>query len=323
MYVVLVDGGRRLVTSDAQRLCLYVLDRSEPRKLAEVEQPGERPYFEQSPAGERLTHGGGIVARSFTPLAQEQHWTEVPTSVGLYAEADLATIAVLELGHRLDHESLAVSPDGRLLASVSRGSGAIVFDARTGAKLWQLAGEIASGVSWSPDGRWLALGETGQAGGELTLIDTRPEDGGAPRKHVLPEPSSRAGLYDSPFRSVFSRDGRSVVLTSSSWGSGGVAVYHVATRAERWSAMFPTAGDDEELESWPAVELDLALDDGLALVGQDGRVQAYRMASGDELSTLQHEDADSRYFAADSARRGLWVTRGGEPTLVPFPEDWR
>jgi WD40 repeat protein len=327
MYVVLVDGGRRLVTSDAQRLRLYsldgALDEGTPRMLAEVEQPGEVPYFEQSPAGERLAHGGGIVARSFTPLGLSEHWTEAPTSVGLYAEADLAPIAVLDLAHRLDHESLALSPDGRTIASVSRGSGAIAFDASTGEQRWMLRGEIASGTSWSPDGRFLALGETGQAGGDLTLVDPRPEGGGEPVKHELSAPSSEAGLCDSPFRSTFTRDGRLVIFTSASWGEGGVAVYDVATRQERWSATFPTADDDEELESWPAPEVDLGLDDALVLVGQDGRVQAYRTADGKPLSSLEFERADARYFAADSNRRGVWVTRGGEPVLVPFPDDWR
>jgi WD40 repeat protein len=328
MYVALVNGGRRLVTSDAQRLCLYDLGDGRPRRVTQLDQPGELPYFEQSPAGERLTHGGGggggggIVARSFTPCGRSEHWTEAPTSVGLYAEADLSTIAVLDLQHRLDHESLALSPDGLLIASVSRGSGPIVFDARTGEQRWVLPGEIASGVSWSPDGRWLALGETGQADGELTLVDTQPTSGGKPIKHVLPHPQAEIGLYDSPFRSMFSRDGRWVVFTSASWGVGGVSVYDVATRQERWSVDLPTT-DEEEAESWPAPEVDLAQGDGLVLVGQDGRVQAFRATNGDSLSRLEHERADARYFAADSARRGLWVTRGGEPVLVPFPDDWR
>lgn len=323
MYVVLVDGGRRLVTSDARRLRLHGLDGGSPRMLAEVEQPGEVPYFEQSPAGERLTHGGGIVARSFTPLGRSEHWTETPTSVGLYAEADLSTIAVLDLAHRLDHESLALSPDGRTIGSVSRGSGAIAFDARTGEQRWLLPGEISSGTSWSPDGRWLALGETGQGGGDYKLVDTRPEAGGDPVEHLLPQPTAEFPLYDSPFRSAFARDGRFVVFTGSAWGTGGVAVYDVATRQELWSTAIDVTGDDEESESWLAPEVDLALDDSLVLVGQDGLVLAFRAADGTPLSSLEFERADARYFAADSTRRGVWVTRGGEPVLVPFPDDWR
>lgn len=322
MYVVLVDGGRRLVTSDAQRLCLYALDDGTPRKQAEVAQPGEKPHFEQSAAGERLTHGGGIVARSFTPRGLPGHWTEAPTSVGLYAEADLSTIAVLDLRQRLDHESLALSPDGRVIASVSRGAGAVAFDAHTGAQLWMLPGEIGSGPSWSPDGRWLALGETGQGGGELTLVDTRPEGGGKPKKHVLPDPKAKLPLYDAAFRSVFSPDARWVVFTSTAWGAGGVSVYDVATRQELWSVRIATTGDDEA-ESSLAPEVELALGGALVLAGQDGLVQAFRAEDGQELSPLEYEPTEARYFAADSTRRGVWVARAGEPELLPFPDDWR
>lgn len=322
MYVVLLDGGRRLVTSDAERLCLYELRDGAPSLLTEVRQPGQIPYFEQSPAGERLTHGAGVVVRSFTPLDATEHWTEVPSRVGLHAAADLSTVAILEVGERLDHESLAISPDGQHIASTSRGGGAVVFDARSGARLWAVDGEIASGTSWSPNGRWLALGETGQGEGELTLIDTRPEGGGEPKKHVLPAPSGEFGLDDSPFRSMFSPDGRFVVFTSASWGTGGVVVYDVATREEVWSASFPVAGS-EDVETWPAPELDLALDGALVLVGQDGQVMAHGSIDGRERSPLEHHGADGHYFAADSARRGVWVTRGGQPVLLPFPDDWR
>ena len=320
MYVLLIDEGRRLVTSDATLLRLYDLD-GQPKRLAQVEQAGELPFFEQSPAGERLARGPGFVARSFTPLGSPEHWTATATCVGIHAEADLAPLRLLALGERLDHESLAVSPDGSSLASVSRGAGAVVFDAMSGAKRWELPGDIASGPSWSPDGRYLALGETDQDGGVLTLIDTRPDQGGAPEKHELPDPEYGSGLNDSPFCSRFTSDGRKLLFTSCAWGLAGVVAYEVATRTELWSVDMDATGE-EDAETWSAPELDLALDDALVLVGQDGRVQAFRLADGKELSRLEFEPADSRHFAADSCRRGVWITRAGEPVLEPFPADW-
>ncbi len=321
MYVILVDEGRRLITSDARALRLY--DPSgETELVTEVEAPGELPFFEKSPSGERMTHAGGVVARSFTPLGLDVHWVSAPSSVALYSATDLRRLALLELGQRLDHESLSLSPDGRLLASVARGGGAVVFDADTGAKRWQLDGEIASGICWSPDGRHLALGETGQGGGELTLIDTTPASGGAPEKLSLPPPTSKCGLFDSPYRTAFSGDGRLVVFTSASWGSAGVSLYDVATRAEAWSVSMPTT-DGEDVEHWLAPEVTFALDDRLILAGQDGLVQAFRTADGHELSRLEYERADARYFAADTGRRRIWLTRGGQPASVAFPDDWR
>lgn len=321
MYVLLIDQGRRLVTSDAQRLRLYDVEAAPPRLVAALEQPGELPFFDQSPAGERIASAAGIIARSFTPLGAATHWTETPTKVGLYAAADLATIRVLEVGERLDHDSLALSPDGTQIVSVSRGGGLAVFDATSGARLVSLDGDIASGTSASPDGRFVALGETDQGGGVLTLVELQPTGGGAPVKHELPEPEYGSGLNDSPFCSRFTADGRHVVFTSAAWGSVGVVVYDVATRAELWSEGMDMVGD-EEAESWPAAELALALDDVLVLVGQDGLVRAFRREGGEALSPLEFEPGDSRHFAADSRRRGIWITREGEPQLVPFPRDW-
>jgi hypothetical protein len=318
MYILLIDQGRRLVTSDAERLCLYDVE-GEPRRLAVVEQPGELPYFDQSPAGERIASAAGIVARSFTPLGAETHWTSTPTKIGFYAAADLAPIRVVEVGERLDHDSLALSPDGSQLASVSRGGGLAVFDAKTGERRVSLAGDIASGTSFSPNGHYVALGETDQGGGVLTLVELRPAGGGEPVKHELPEPKRGSGLNDSPFCSRFTADGTKLIFTSAAWGLAGVVVYDVATREELWSAQMDMVGD-EEAESWPAPELELALDDALVLVGQEGLVQAF--AGGEERSPLEFDAGDSRHFAADSRRRGIWITRKGEPVLVPFPADW-
>lgn len=316
MYLCLVDEGRKLVTSDVKGLKLYELGEGDPKQIAEVDQLGEVPFFEQSASGERLTHANGLIARSFTPLGLGVHWADAPSNIGLYSASDLKTILVFDAKQRLDHESLALSPDGRILGSVLRGAGAVAYDAATGAELWRLPGEIASGTSWSSDGRYLALGETGQGGGKLTLVDATA----APVKHALPPPSSSTGLNDSPFSSAFSRDGR-VAFTSSSWGQGAVSVYDAATRKEVWSLGISVVGE-EDAEQWPAIELGFALDDSLIVAVQNGLAQAFRSKDGTPLGKIEYEPADSQYFAVDSARRRLWIGRDGAPAYLSFPDDW-
>jgi WD40 repeat protein len=317
MYLCVVDEGRKLVTSDVNGLKLYELGEGDPEQIAEVDQPGELPFFEQSASGERLTHANGVVARSFTPVGLGAHWTEAPSNIGLYSASDLKTLLVFDAKQRLDHESLALSPDARILGSVLRGAGAVAFDARTGAELWRVPGEIASGTSWSSDGRYLALGETGQGGGTLTLIDVAA----SPVKQSLRPPSSKTGLYDSPFASAFSRDGR-VAFTSSSWGQGGVSVYDAATQKEIWSLGISVIGE-EDAEQWPAIELAFALDDALILAVQNGLVQAFRSKDGTPLGSIEFETADAQYFAVDSARRRLWIGRDGAPAHLSFRDDWK
>jgi len=311
----------RLLTSDATHLRLYDLTTSPPSLLAEVVQPGQVCVFGEDPAGEAIAVRDGLVARSFTPL-ETRSWTEAPSHVGLYMASDLSLIRHLELPVRLDHQSLALGPDARSIVSVFRGAGGIAFDAETGDEQWRLPGEIGSGTSVSPEGRWVAMGETGQGGGFFTLIDTQAA--GGPDKIQLDPPSSRAPLYDSPFESMFTADGRFVLFTSSAWGRSGLACYPVDPdqTAEHWSRIIDSPPDDEESEFWDAPWLQLALGDTLALAGDAGFILAVRIDSGDALDPLVYDAADDFRFAADSKRRCVWVTRHKAPAPVPFPDDW-
>jgi hypothetical protein len=317
MYVCLVGEGARLATSDAKGIALWDLKGDAPTKIAEVVQEGQLPFFTGSPAGERMTAAAGVVARSYTALGSKTHWVRQHTHVGIYRATDLSEVAQLDLAVRLDHQTLALSPDGSTLVSTLRGEGPIAFDAKAGAEVWRVDGSIGSGASWSPGSNLVAAGSTDQGPGELFLVHVADRT-----KQTLPRPSSKAPLYDSPFRSVFSTDGSWVVFSCQAWGAAGVTAYDTATASERWAAE-PRVVANEEAEFWDAPELDLAFDDALVLAGQHGRVVAYQSADGTELSELEFDPPDAFYFAADSVRRCIWVTRAGQPTAIPMPSDWR
>ena len=317
MYVCLVGGGARLATSDAERIVLWDVSGDAPTKIAEVAQPGQRPLFSQSPAGERMTAGAGLLARSYTPLDAKGHWTDAKSRIGIYRDTDLSEVAQITARERLDPQTLALSADGSLVASTSHGAGPVAFDVATGEERCRVVGSIGSGVSFSTAGDLLAAGSTGQDGGRFFLV--RLDD--AREVVKLPRPSSKAPLYDSPFRSAFASDDSFVAFTCAAWGAGGITLYDPRTTEERWAKKLTLAGD-EEAEHWEAPELDLAFDDTRVLVGQDGRIDAFAAADGTPLSVLEHEPADASYFAADTGRRCVWVTRGGAPTRIDMPADW-
>lgn len=308
-----------LITSDLRGLKAFdISDPAAPRLVASLDEPTEPNVFKPDSDGEQMSGVcAGLIARSFTPLRQDGHWAEQHSSIGVYDTA-LRPVARLPVGIRLDDRSLALSPDGLRIASVSRGEGVVILDARSGAVLARHAGEIGSGVSWSPDGRWIAAGDTGQADGELYLLDLQPE--GEAVRVPLPSPSCEAPLYDSPFESAWSSDSALVAFSCAAWSMRGVAVYTAATAQERWSDSFNMTTEDEE--DWRALRVAFAAGNNVVLVGIEGGLRAYRAADGEPLTLLACDGDGGIEFAADDLRRCIWRLVGGEPISSPYPADW-
>lgn len=312
--------GDRLVMSDEEGVRVYDLSGPGPALLAQAQVAALANPFAEHKDGEQLSEvRGGVFARMFTVAKGKKHWTELPTHITLYdmALTPLVTYAV-EL--RLDAASLSLSPDGAALASVDYGGGVVVFDARTGAILRSADGSIASGTSWSPDGRMIAAGDTDQDDGALYMLEL--DDEAELTRHDLPAPSSEVPLYDSPFASAWSPDGALCAISSAAWGERGVSVYDVAACDERWSAGYRLDGD-EDAESWSALEVAFVAGGAVVIAGVEGELKAWRAEDGVELSAMACEGASSACFAADEARRCVWFDRGGEPAREDYPEDWR
>lgn len=317
--------GDKLVASNLQSLRLYDISTSPPRLQKTLAVPSAQNPFSNDPNGERLSDFcAGHIARSLTPLGQPDHWTSQSSSVGIY-DTDLNEMKMLSVGRRLDDRSLVLSPDAKRLASISYGNGVVILDANTGEIIQSYKGSIGSGVSWSPDGRWIAAGDTDQGGGALYLIDTLAAPDTA--RVLLPKPTSKAPLYDSPFHSAFSADSLRVAFSSTAWGKRGLSVYDVTTAAEVWSKAFRVVSEDEdsdeEEEHWQTLDVAFAVSGRVVLMGlESSEVRAYRTADGHRLGDLFCGDASGPFFAPDDVRRCVWFMRDGEPARVDYPEDW-
>jgi WD40 repeat protein len=161
--------------------------------------------------------------------------------------------------------SLAVSPDGKTLASGGSESGAVVWDAATG-KAEELGrppgGRVrpwVHGLAFAPDGKTLAVADTG---GRVRVWDV------AARRERHPNPLG-SGIH----RVALAPDGRTAAAAG---GDGSVWVWDVAT--------------GKDIRSWMADDTRSVTDvayspDGRSVLtsGADGTVRLWDVAGGKEI----------------------------------------
>jgi WD40 repeat protein len=202
------------------------------------------------PDGRRVASAAGL-SGGYTD-ARGRSWAQVPGELKVW---DLETGRCLRT--RTDHagavSAVAVSPDGRTLASGSADGGVRLLDLKTGRRL---PGMPALGTRWiealafSPDGRLLAVGGTDG----FLLWDVAA---GKPR---LTEPGTR-GWFNP--RLAFRPDGR---LLLAAW----------ATRGDVW-AWDPKTGKRIELHlpALPIYSLAFSPDLPLLAVGRDHDIEIW------------------------------------------------
>ncbi|HLJ95396.1 MAG TPA: protein kinase [Gemmataceae bacterium] len=221
--------------------------------------------------------------------------------------SDLLTLK----GHTDVVDSVAYSPDGKRLASASRGE-VKVWDAQTGQELLNLPGR-GWGVVFSPDGKRLASGTRGDPQGEWKVRDAQTGQellrlkGSYSRMVFSPDGKrlATAGdevkLWDAQTgqelrtlkgpagAAAFSPDGKR--LASASGNDGTVKVWDAATGQELLS-----------LKGYPAGVYSVAFSpDGkrLAAPYRDSMVEVWDAQTGQESLTLKHNRASSVAFSPD------------------------
>jgi WD40 repeat protein len=114
---------------------------------------------------------------------------------------DVSTGHVVSTVHLDDLYDAALSPDGKLLAVSSRAADGVVFDVRTAEKAFRLSAPdcctdpFLSAVSWSPNGRHIAVGSQGATrvwdARRERLLSSLPQDGYVPGLAWSPTDPSR------------------------------------------------------------------------------------------------------------------------------------
>jgi WD40 repeat protein len=226
----------------------------------------------------RLRQGDVVTSVAFTPdakavLAASGRVSTADSTIRMW---DIATGKGLRrfVGHKNGVQGFAISPDGKVLASVSQDETARLWDLKTGKELRQLAtgGEPScGGVAFSPDGKVLATSDT-----TLKLWD--------------PGTGQLLHQFEAPvwiFCLAFSPDGRTLTSAGSEKAEGSyvISLWDVTGR----KLIRRIKGHTRRVYS-------LAFSpDGTTLAsgGSDGTLRQWNVSTGEELRVLM-TDGDTR-----------------------------
>jgi WD40 repeat protein len=198
----------------AVRLALVLLPGLSVGWTAVAQAPQQSPLSDSLPPGALQQLGGGQLrlgdAAGFALLSPDGKWAAVLTHLSGVCFLDLSTGRLLYMkkeNRPYSEEGLALSTDGRILASLSKPRIIELWDTEKQARLHQLeAQHPPKSVVFSPDGKSLAVGEAaGKTEGAVSVWDVKS----GRRMHVLPVAQT---LFT---RAVFSPDG-DIVAT---WGN--------------------------------------------------------------------------------------------------------
>jgi len=194
---------------------------------------------------------------------------------------------------------------------------------------------MGGGISSSPDGRFIAYGDTDQGVGNLYLLHIEEEGeerSFACKSHIaLSRPSSNAPTYDAFYKTVFNASSSVVAFSSASWGSRGIALYGVPGGEEMWSKQYDDVAGDEDVDEWWGTPVHFCASDTLVVQGIDGigTVRCWGVSDGEQLSTLTVQCAREIPmpkpvdFAVDDANGVVWFqNEAGDPRSEPYPHDW-
>jgi WD40 repeat protein len=179
-------------------------------------------------------------------------------------------------GHIDSVQSLAFSPDGKLLASGGGDARFRVWDPATGKRLYQVrGGEGRWQVSFSPDGGALLVGNTS---GELGLW--QPDTGKKLRE-------LEGGVHGHIVHAVFVGDGKTVVCETQGRGPGQLSLCDADTGREvRSFALKGSSSYYSNAVSGHAVSLDGTLAATATQERQNPAIQLWDVASGQLLAVL-------------------------------------
>jgi len=197
-------------------------------------------------------------------------------------------------GHQAGVTSVAVSSDGKLIASAGGRDKTIkVWDAATGTELVTIQGhkETVCSVAFSPDGKHIVSGSHDKTAKVWDAADGR-------------EMMTLSGHKNYVYSAVYSADGKRIVSSSH---DGTIKVWDSASGAE----LMTLSGYKEAANSARYSP------DGKRIIsagGWDGKIKVWDAATGTEINTFQHGSAG--VWALALSPNGTRVLSGGDDGII-------
>jgi WD40 repeat protein len=317
--MILREDHRRAITTEGRMIRLWELNDSTSRLLASAETEYPISFVANDCCSDEWVAFTSMGSNLSSPCFLEFHCWKTLT---LRRKIPMP-------GRLVWPQSMAMPPDGQMIAAASHEERLMLYDRNSGELLAESERQnsLITGTGFSPDSRLLAAAFTDQGGGVVLIFDVSHRKLDVLHESLPRDSRTQCNLADSVAASAFNRDGKYLAVHETyAWPEdsrhqGTVALYRMPGARLEWTRELSSDDIAREFlrlgsvaccfDTQPA----FSADSQVLYVGTvGGNVIAMSIADGAELGRLKLPgDAFVRQIVVDNVAGKLWCTNSITP----------